>query len=570
MGIDVALEQADFWWDYFDALSVAAFALSILILISAADDLFLDGWYWTRRLKLKLQGRSLYLQIPEEKLKGKPERILAIMAPAWHEYDVIGRMLENMVATLDYSKYVVFAGTYPNDDRTIAEVERMRRRYRHLVRVEVPNPGPTSKADCLNAIVRAIFAYEEHHEVQFAGAILHDSEDVLHSLELKFFNWMLDTHDLIQIPVIALERQWWEVISGTYMDEFAEWHSKDLVVRESMTGTVPSAGVGTCFSRRALEFLSLENPGEPFNTSTLTEDYDIAERLARAKMKSTIALYPVTCRVARHGFGKRRRLANVQLPLCVREYFPSTFKTSYRQKARWTLGISLQGWQQLGWSRSVAANYFLFRDRKVLVTSFIGVAVYFLILNIFLLSVAVWVGAWTGPTPEIFNPEDLFGTIVTLNVAAFFLRLIQRAWFVSRIYGWENGILSSHRLIVGTIVNAAATFRAIRQFAQSKVTGKKLTWDKTMHHFPTGNELVLPPRSLGEILVSWRVITSDELSSTLTAEHQTDRQLGQTLLSRGLIDPTTLDEAMAYLKEVGGGEQRSRRPAPLGEPLKLS
>lgn len=30
------------------------------------------------------------------------------------------------------------------------------------------------------------------------------------------------------------------------MDEFAEWPGKDLVVRESMTDTVPSAGVGTC------------------------------------------------------------------------------------------------------------------------------------------------------------------------------------------------------------------------------------------------------------------------------------------------------------------------------------
>jgi adsorption protein B len=491
---NLTLEHSQLLWNYLEALSTAAFVLSILILISAADDLFLDGWYWTRRLKLKLQGKSLNLQIPEEQLRQKPERALAIMVPAWHEHDVISQMLANMVATLDYSRYVVFAGTYPNDDLTIAEVERMRRRYRHLVRVEVPNPGPTSKADCLNAIVRAIFAYETHHGERFAGAILHDSEDVLHPLELKFFNWMLESHDLIQIPVIALERQWWEIISGTYMDEFAEWHSKDLVVRESMTGTVPSAGVGTCFSRQALSVLTAQNPGEPFNTSTLTEDYDIAERLARAHLRSTIAHYTVSCRVARYGFKERRRFVKRQLPLCVREYFPSTFQTSYRQKARWTLGIALQGWQQLGWSKKLSANYFLFRDRKVLITSFIGVAVYFLVLNIFLLTAATWAGAWEGPAPEVFNPVGLFGTIVTLNVAAFFLRLLQRAWFVSRIYGWENGILSGPRLIAGTIVNAAATSRALRQFIVSKVTGKKLTWDKTMHHFPTGNELVLPPR----------------------------------------------------------------------------
>jgi adsorption protein B len=147
---------------------------------------------------------------------------------------------------------------------------------------------------------------------------------------------------------------------------------------------------------------------------------------------------------------------------------------------------------------------------------------------------------------------------------------MQRAWFVSRIYGWKNGLLSSHRLIVGTIVNAAATLRAIRQFALSKVTGRKLTWDKTMHHFPPGNELVLPPRNLREILISWRVINNEELSRAIGSEPQSESHLGQVLVSRGLVDAATLDEAMAYLKEVGGGEQKPRTVATLREPLKVS
>ena len=33
----------------------------------------------------------------------------------------------------------------------------------------------------------------------------------------------------------SLERSWFELVAGTYMDEFAEWHSKDLVVRESLS-----------------------------------------------------------------------------------------------------------------------------------------------------------------------------------------------------------------------------------------------------------------------------------------------------------------------------------------------
>ena len=128
----------------------------------------------------------------------------------------------------------------------------MRRRYKQLRRVEVPHDGPTCKADCLNWVIQAIFLHEQQAGIEFAGVILHDSEDVLHPLELKFFNYLLPRKDMIQLPVASLEREWYELVAGVYMDEFAEWHAKDLVVRESVTGTVPSAGVGTCFSRRAL------------------------------------------------------------------------------------------------------------------------------------------------------------------------------------------------------------------------------------------------------------------------------------------------------------------------------
>ena len=150
------------------------------------------------------------------------------------------------------------------------------------------------------------------------------------------------------------------------MDEFAEWHARDLVVRESLSGMVPSAGVGTCFSRYALTTLAAETDNQPFNTDTLTEDYDIGARLMQHGMKLIFCLFPVDFIVQRKswfGLGHLREV-RVRMPLCVREYFPSTFKTAYRQKARWTLGICFQGWQQVGWSGSLATKYLLFRDRK--------------------------------------------------------------------------------------------------------------------------------------------------------------------------------------------------------------
>ena len=121
---------------------------------------------------------------------------------------------------------------------------------------------------------------------------------------------------------------------------------QDLVVRESLSKMVPSAGVGTCFSRRA------------------------------------------------DGLGRDQHHAS------------SRFNThAYRQKARWTLGIGLQGWQQVGWTGSFATRYLLFRDRKGLVTSFIAILAYLLLANFFLFYLADRFGWWTVYYPRTSDPE---------------------------------------------------------------------------------------------------------------------------------------------------------------------
>ena len=275
----------------------------------------------------------------------------------------------------------MFVGTYQNDAATIAEVERMRHRYKQLHRVEVPHDGPTCKADCLNWVVQAILHYEFEAGIEFAGVVMHDSEDVLHPVELKFFNYLLPRKDMIQLPVASLNANWFELVAGTYMDEFAEWHAKDLVVRESLAGAVPSAGVGTCFSRRAMLALIEETQNQPFNTESLTEDYDVGARSLKLGMQSifralsgAVQHAPASC----FGLGHEREIT-VTMPLCVREFFPDTFRTAYRQRARWTLGIGLQGWKQTGWSGSLANRYLLLRDRKGVVTAFVGMLAYVLV-----------------------------------------------------------------------------------------------------------------------------------------------------------------------------------------------
>lgn len=523
--------------------------MAVIILLSCADDIFIDIWYWVRRANRFLTKDKIYKPLSVKTLREKPEQHIAIMVPAWLEYDVIDVMLENMVGALDYRAYTIFVGTYQNDPATIAVVERMRRRYKQLVRVEVPHDGPTCKADCLNWITQAIFAFEEEHGIQFSGIIVHDSEDVLHPLELKFFNYLLPRKDLIQLPVFSLERDWFELIASVYMDEFAEWHRKDLVVRESITGMVPSAGTGTCFSRRALLALSEDSANQPFNTQTLTEDYDIGVRLARYGMSTIIAHFPVEYSVRRarwFGFGTPKD-ETIRLPLSVREYFPNTLKTSYRQKTRWALGICFQGWSQFGWSGSLASRYFLMRDRKGMVTTFVAIIAYILVIQYFIIKIAFAFGGLTLSYPP---PGNWVAVLLVLNAIALAWRVIQRFYFTASLYGWEHGLLAIPRMVVVNVVSFLAMSRAWGLYLRYIFTGTKLVWDKTMHDFPTHDGLVKRRLRLGELLVSWQVINLNDIEEALEEQKKSKMPIGRHLLEVGKISEDVLAEAIAFQNDL--------------------
>ena len=534
--------------DYYRLLEYMTVIVAVVILISCIDDLFVDAVFYIRAIKRRLTAERRYSPLTPEQLKNRPEQHIAIMVPAWLESDVIAAMIEGMVHTLDYRNYTVFVGTYRNDAATINEVERMRRRYRQLVRVEVPHDGPTCKADCLNWVVQAIFAHEEKHGIAFAGTILHDSEDVLHPLELRFFNYLLPRIDLIQIPVNSLERNWYDLVAGVYMDEFAEWHGKDIVVREALAGMVPSAGVGTCFSRKALLTLSAENDNQPFNTQTLTEDYDIGVRLAEHGMRSILARFPVEYKVKRKtwfGFGRDKDMT-ITMPLCVQEYFPNTLLTSYRQKARWSLGICFQGWAYFGWHGSLIDRYFLLRDRKGMVTVFVTVFAYVLALQYILFRLGFSFGLLPQNYPPLLSLDGWIGTVLILNAIALMLRVVQRFYFTSRTFGWEHGLLAIPRMIIGNLVNFLAMSRAWKQYLVHLATGKRLVWDKTMHDFPTAEGLVEGQAKLGELLVSWHAIDESQLGDSLKAQEARDLPLGRILLDRGWLEEDVLAEAVAF------------------------
>lgn len=524
-------------------LQWTALVVAVLIALSSLDDLFVDAVFWAMKLKRRIFGQSGPGAVAAELLVDKPEQPIAIMLPAWKEFDVIASMVESAVNTLAYRNYTIFIGTYANDSETIAEAEKVARRYKQVRHVRVPHDGPTCKADCLNHIVSDILHLEEEVGEPFAGLVLHDSEDVLHPLELHLFNYLLPAKDMIQLPVVSLEQRYRDLVAGTYMDEFAEWHAKDLVVRQRLAKTVPSAGVGTCFSRRAIK--ALMEDGDPFNTATLTEDYDIGNRLSERDMSAIIALYPVEFRTRRgalFGVGPER-MVTFSMPLCVREHFPNTFKTSYRQKARWILGIALQGWAQLGWSKSGISNYFLFRDRKALVTPTLAIVAYVLVLTY--LGLNVWSKASGGDFIPLFSGQWFVLALLWFNMFALGARILQRLFFVERIYGWGHAFMSIPRVFVLSLINFAASIRAIRVFIGSKFSGKSIAWDKTMHRFPTDEWLGTEKRRLGEILLSWEVVTPPAIEKALIDQKMNGGMLGDLLVCHGAIDEQTLLEAVA-------------------------
>jgi bacteriophage N4 adsorption protein B len=538
--------------DYYQLLEYVAATVAAIILLSSLDDLFIDIWFWTRKFWRKVTIERRYRPLTVEQLYARDEQPIAIMVPAWQERDVIAAMIEDLVRVLDYRSYTIFVGTYQNDADTIREVERMRHRYKHLHRVEVPHDGPTCKADCLNWLVQAILHYEFEAGIEFAGVVMHDSEDVLHPIELKFFNYLLPRKDMIQLPVASLERKWFELVAGTYMDEFAEWHAKDLVVRESLTGAVPSAGVGTCFSRRALLALVEQTESQPFNTESLTEDYDIGARILKMGMSSIFPLFPVEFTSRRKvwfGLGPEREVRTT-MPLCVREFFPDTFRTAYRQRARWTLGIGLQGWALTGWGGSLANRYLLLRDRKGVVTAFVGMLAYLLAVQFMIFAAASYFGVMVDVFPSPFIDAGWLNALLAANFVALCLRVVQRVIFTTRLYGWEHGVLAPPRMVIGNVVNFMAVARAWRLFIVHVVTGRRLAWDKTMHDFPSADGLRDTRQDLGDLLVSWQAIDPERLQEALRTEHAREAPIGRVLVTRGWLDEETLAEAIAFQADL--------------------
>ena len=441
------------------AAELALFAGAGFLLV-AINDVLVDLIYFGRRAWRRL---TIYSRYPRSfasffVFKLDPG-FIAILVPAWDEAAVIAAMLKATVKRLDYDDYRIFVGHYRNDPATAAAIASVA--DPRIEPVLVDADGPTTKADCLNQLYDALITHELAHDRCARAVVLHDAEDVVHPYELRIFDGLIDRAAVVQLPVLPLPDPHSRWIAGHYCDEFAEAHSKELVVREAVGAAIPLAGVGCAIARKPLAQLAAMEEGRPFVGNSMTEDYELGLRIGALGLKTIFVRIPA--RPGEHGV------------VSTRGHFPASFGAAVRQKARWLGGIALAGWDRLGWRGGLGERWMRLRDRRGPLAALLLVAAY----GAALLWSQLWLAEALG-APIQARLDPLLVTLLTINAWLLAWRVVMRACFTASAYGFAEGMRSIPRLVVGNVIAMLAAARAI----SLHLGGGAKRWDKTRHVFP--------------------------------------------------------------------------------------
>ena len=433
---------------------------SVGLLAGGIDDVLVDAVYWSARLA----GR--HHAVPVAALPASDPSVIAIFVAAWDESAVIGAMLRNAIDRFgDDPGYRLFVGTYPNDEATVAAVAAIAdERVRLVVN---PRPGPTTKADCLNRLWDALIADEAARGWRARAVMLHDAEDVVHRDELRVCRAYLAGHGVVQIPVLPLVDRHSRWVSGHYIDEFAYAHGAALVARTALGASLPLAGVGCAIDRDILAAIAVQRGGEPFDATSLTEDYELGLMIDAMGVRQAFA------RVTDADGGL----------VAVREYFPATLGEAVRQKARWMTGIAFSGWDRLGWGRALdwGEHWMRMRDRRGPLAVIVLFAAWLALVSWGLTLPAHWLAG--EPWPVV---DPMLAMLLTINAWLLLWRLAMRAWFTGTQYGLREALRSIPRVLVSNGVALLAMRLALDRYVAS-LRGAPARWDKTAHRFPAGS-----------------------------------------------------------------------------------
>jgi len=443
------------------AAELALFA-GVGFLLFGLNDLAVDAIYFARRFWRSVTVYRRYRRAyASYYVFNKNPGFMAIFVPAWDESAVIAPMLNSMLKRLDYADYRVFVGHYRNDPATAAAIASVADERVSAVQVEAD--GPTTKADCLNHLYDALVAHEIDSGKSAKAVVLHDAEDVVHRFELRIFDELIGRAAVVQLPVLPLVDPNSRWIAGHYCDEFAEAHTKELVVREAVGAAIPLAGVGCAIARDALARLAAMHEGQPFAGTSLTEDYELGLRIGGLGLKTIFVRIPAQP-------GEPGVVAS-------RGHFPATLGAAVRQKARWLRGIALAGWDRMGWRGGLGERWMRLRDRRGPLAALLIVAAYFAAL----LWSQLWLAEQLGAPIEV-RVDPLLAALLKVNAWLLAWRVLLRAGFTASAYGLGEGLMSMPRLFVGNLIAVLSAFRAL----SLHLGGQTPRWDKTPHIFPKG------------------------------------------------------------------------------------
>ncbi|TPG52692.1 glycosyl transferase family protein [Sphingomonas glacialis] len=449
-----------------DAVARETMVFAVIgFLVGGCDDLAIDlTWIWvTVRRGRPLMAHTL------DAYPQTPARRIAVFVAAWDESAVIGAMLGSALARFDHADYRLYVGTYPNDRATIDAVAAVAAGDDRVRLVINDRAGPTTKADCLNAVWRALERDEARDGVTVAAVVLHDAEDLVHPGELRVFDALIGRYAVVQLPVLPLVDRYAPLVSGHYADEFADAHGRQLVVRQALGVGLPLAGVGCAIERDMLGRIAAARGGSPFDAGSIVEDYELGLLVATLGGRGVLA--------------RVRTRARGEL-VAVRAYFPATVPTAVRQKARWMTGIALAGWDRIRWGHALdwRDHWMRMRDRRAPLAVLVLFCAYAALLT---WGAALLAHALTGTVAA--PPSAAMRRLLELNGGLLTWRLVWRAAATGAAYGWREALWSLPRALVSNYVALLAARGAMSAYIRS-LRGAALRWDKTSHVFPGATE----------------------------------------------------------------------------------
>jgi hypothetical protein len=201
-----------------------------------------------------------------------------------------------------------------------------------------------------------------------------------------------------------------------------------------------------------------------FNDVNLTEDYELGMRFYQLGLKTGFF------NVKLDGDKNSTRVATA-------EFFPNKFWPAVKQRSRWIAGICLQNWKAHKWDGNLTTKYFLFRDRKPLLSFWSTFLSNLLLIYFIYLAVG-----------SVFNFDNslvsgkispVLAYLMTFNLVFMVSKGIHRFIFTSGWYGPAYGFASIFRLAIDSFINFFAIIRSVSVYQKTK---KKVVWDATTHY----------------------------------------------------------------------------------------